>query len=276
MRIDLHIHTTESDGFLTAEEVISIAYKRGINLISITDHDTTLGIEKALKIIEKSSLRIIPGVEFNTSYNDEEIHLLGYYKNIDNDRLQKRLKDIRLERTEITKNMVAKLRQNGIDIAWNEVRAVASEHGIICKAHIMYALRNKMRQPQYLDWNLIASWFRPGGLAYIPYTGNPYQEAVDFILGTGGLPVLAHPGIIKNRSLVPELLKYKPIGLEVYYGYWENQEEIISYFSEISRKSAVLSTGGSDYHGFYSPIEIGEINVPPECGNDLMTYLDIK
>lgn len=276
MGIDLHIHTTESDGFLTAEEVISIAYQRGLNLISITDHDTTLGIEKALRTIENRSIRIIPGIEFNTNYKNEEVHLLGYYNNIDNPRLQRRLKEIRNERTEITKNMVAKLRHNGIEIEWDEVCAVASECGIICKAHIMYALRDKMKQPQYLDWNHIVSWFRPGGLAYIPYTGNPYKEAVDFIFDTGGLPVLAHPGIIRNQSLVPELLRYKPIGLEVYYGYWENQEQIISFFHELSKKNAVLSTGGSDYHGFYSPVEIGEVDVPLECGNDLMTYLDIK
>lgn len=276
MGIDLHIHTTESDGLLAVDEVLSIASKRGLNLISITDHDTTLGVQKALKIIEKYPIRIIPGIEFSTIYKNEEIHLLGYYKSIDNDRLQKRLKIIREERTEITKSMVRKLRQNEIDIEWNEVCAVASEYSIICKTHIMYALRNKMRDPQYLDWSLIASWFRPGGLAYLPYTGNPYEEAVEFIFATGGLPVLAHPGIIKNRSLVAELLRYKPIGLEVYYAYWEDQEEIIPFFRELSKTNAVLSTGGSDYHGFYSPVEIGKINVPLECGKDLMGYLDIK
>ncbi len=276
MGIDLHLHTTESDGFLAVDEVLSIAHKRGLSLISITDHDTTLGVEKALKIVEKYPLRIIPGIEFSTIYKNEEIHLLGYYKTIDNDILQERLKTIREERTEITKSMVKKLQQNNIDIEWNEVCAVASEYGIVCKTHIMYALRNKMIEPQYLNWNLIASWFRPGGLAYIPYTGNPYVEAVDFIFATGGLPVLAHPGIIKNRSLVAELLRYKPIGLEVYYAYWEEQEEMISFFRKLSRNIAVLSTGGSDYHGFYSPVEIGKIHVPLECGNDLMAYLDIR
>ncbi len=276
MEIDLHIHTTESDGLLAVDEVLSIASKRGLNLISITDHDTTLGVEKALKIVDKYPIKIIPGIEFSTFYKDEEIHLLGYYKSIDNELLQKRLKTIRAERTEITRNIVTQLQQNEINIEWNEVCAVASENGIICKTHIMYALRNKMREPQYLDWNLIASWFRPGGLGYIPYMGNPYEEAVDFIFETGGIPVLAHPGIIKNRSLVAELLGYKPIGLEVYYAYWEDQQEIISFFHELSRKDAVLSTGGSDYHGFYSPVGIGEINVPLECTNNLMTYLDMK
>lgn len=273
--IDLHIHTTESDGFLTVEEVLSIAFKRGLSHISITDHDTTLGLEKALSMVDKYPIKIIPGIEFNTIYNNEEVHLLGYYKSIDNDILQKRLKTIREDRTEITKSMVKKLRQDGINIEWHEVCAVASEHGIVCKTHIMYALRNKMREPQYLDWNLIASWFRPGGLAHIPYTGNPYEEAVDFIFRTGGLPVLAHPGLINNRSLIPELLRYKPIGLEVYYAYWKDQERIISSFSELSSKNAVLSTGGSDYHGFYSPVEIGGINVPFECGSDLMSHLNI-
>lgn len=276
MGIDLHIHTTESDGLLAVDEVLSIASKRGLNLISITDHDTTLGVEKALEIVDKYPIKIIPGIEFNTFYKGEEIHLLGYYESIDNEPLQKRLKTIRAERTDLTRDIVGKLRQNKIDIEWNEVCAVASENGIICKSHIMYALRNKMREPQYLDWNHIASWFKPGGFAYIPYKGNPYEEAVDFIFETGGLPVLAHPGIIKNRSLVAKLLSYKPIGLEVYYAYWEDQQEIISFFLELSRRDAVLSTGGSDFHGFYSPVGIGEIDVPLECANNLMTYLNIK
>ena len=276
MKIDLHIHTTESDGCLTVDEVLHIASQHGLSHISITDHDTTLGVEKAIKVCNNYGIRIIPAIEFSTIYRDEEIHLLGYYKTLDNERLKKRLRVIREERTEITKDMVRRLQQNGISIKWDEVRAAASENGVICKTHIMYALRNKLREPEYIDWNHIASWFRQGGIAHIPYLGNPYQEAVDFIFETDGIPVLAHPGIINNKLLVEELLSYKPIGLEVYYGYWEDKEDKISHFLELSKKVAILATGGSDYHGFYSTVEIGQINVPIKCADDLMASLNIK
>ena len=276
MKTDLHIHTTESDGFLTVEEVLSIASKRGLDLISITDHDTTMGIEKAISISDNYGIKIIPGIEFSTIYNGEEIHLLGYYKDIDNVHLQSRLKEIREERTDITQKMVKVLRQDGVNIKWDEVRAAASETGVICKTHIMYAIRNKVRESGQIDWNRIASWFRRGGIAHIPYLGNPYEEAVDFICATGGIPVLAHPGIIKDRSIVEELLRYRPIGIEVYYAYWEDKEEIISFFKQMSQKDAILATGGSDYHGFYSPVEIGGIDVPQECVKGLMAYLKIE
>ena len=276
MKIDLHIHTTESDGCLTVDEVLETAMQRGLSHISITDHDTTLGVEKAINVCSKYGIDIIPGVEFNTLYKNEEIHVLGYYKSIENEQLQNRLRIIREERTEITQHMVRKLQHNGIHINWDEVRSVASANGVICKTHIMYALWKKTTEPNVIDWNHIASWFRHGGMAYIPYLGNPYQDAVDFILETGGLPVLAHPGTIKNQSLVHELLGYKVMGLEVYYGYWNDKEDLISYFKELSNKHTVLATGGSDYHGFYSAVEIGKIDVPNKCGKDLMRYLRIE
>jgi len=275
---DLHIHTTESDGCLTVEETLLIASERGINLISITDHETTLGAEKANKIALAYGIEVIPGVEFNTCYREEEIHLLGYYKNVDNDQLQEKLCKIRKDRTDITKRMVEKLRQNGLMIEWEQVANSASQEGVICKTHILYAIRSIRSQTHRLeniDFQEVASWFKPGGIAYIPYEGNPYTKAIDFILHTGGLPVLAHPGLIRNQSLIKELLGYKPIGLEVYYGYWEQREQMMAYFEEISRDEAILSTGGSDYHGFYSPVGIGQVSVPAKCVMDIKEFLQI-
>lgn len=275
LKADLHIHTKESDGCLSVEDVLLAAYNCGIKIISITDHDTTRGVEKAQNMINNYGIKIIPGVEFQTNYKEEEIHLLGYYNNIQNDYLQERLKKIRDEKSQITERMVKRLKQNGFDIKWEEVKNEASTEGVVCKTHIMYAIYNKATDPQQLDWNEIASWFKPGGIAYIPYFGNPYEETVDFIYETGGLPVLAHPGLIKNKKIIKELLNYKPIGLEVYYGYWDNTQKLISFFEKLSKTSGLLATGGSDYHGFYSPVGIGEIRIPQKCIIDLKNYLEI-
>ncbi len=276
MKADLHIHTRESDGCLTVEDVLITASECDIDLLAITDHETTSGVEKAKKLAFVYGINIIPGVEFNTIYQKEEIHLLGYYKDINSDILQERLCQIRQERTNITRCMVEKLKQQGLVLEWDKVRETASKESVICKTHIMYAIWNGAYGLDGVNWNTIASWFRPGGIAYIPYEGNPYKEAVDFIFNTGGLPVLAHPGLIRNKSIIKDLLAYKPIGLEVYYGYWDRIKDTIDYFEVLSQRGAILSTGGSDYHGFYSPVGIGQVLVPDKCVEDLKDYLQIE
>ncbi|NLI92864.1 MAG: PHP domain-containing protein [Peptococcaceae bacterium] len=276
MNADLHIHTKESDGCLSVEEVLRTASELGLNLLSITDHESTSGAEKAQKIAYSYGIEIIPGVELNTFYQEEEVHLLGYYKDIQNDQLQERLLQIRKERTLITKLIVEKLSQNGIPINWEQVMKSASRDGVICKTHILYALYNRPSEYGRINWNEVASWFKPGGIAYLPYRGNPYQEAVDLIYSTGGFPVLAHPGLIRNKSMIKDLLTYKPVGLEVYYGYWDQRETTVSLFEEISKTSALFSTGGSDYHGFFSPVGIGQVKVPEKCVMDLKDYLQIE
>lgn len=275
MKADLHIHTNESDGCLSVEEVLLTASERGIELLSITDHETTYGVEKASKMAFSYDITIIPGIELNTYYQHEEIHLLGYYKDINNELLQEKLLKIRKDRTDITRQMVQKLKQNGLPIQWKEVLENASIKGVICQTHIMYAIRNNPLL-QNLNWNIVASWFKPGGIAYIPYEGNPYKVAVDLIYDTGGLPVLAHPGLIRNKSIIKDLLEYKPIGLEVYYGYWDRKENMISYFERLSQERAIISTGGSDYHGFFSPFNVGQVFIPDKCIIDLKQYLQIE
>ena len=271
----MHIHTNMSDGSLNVEEVMLAASKSGVTILAITDHETTSAIEKAIEIGFSYGIEVIPGVEFNTFFGNEEIHLLAYYKNIADDRLQEKLVALRQERSEITWRMFQKLKQKGLDLEWEKVEETASPEGIICKTHIMYAIWNSLPHPGQVDWNLISSWFKPGGVAFIPHEGNSYTDAVDFIFASGGIPVLAHPGLIRNKNLIDDLLAYRPIGMEVYYGYWDSQQERISFFEKIAKEKAILSTGGSDYHGFYSLIGIGQIAVPDKCGEDLKHYLQI-
>jgi len=275
LKADLHIHTSKSDGSLNVAEVMLTAFNKGVRVLAVTDHDTTSGIEEAVRLGNQYGIEVIPGVEFSTSFQNEEIHLLGYYKNTDNDRLQEKLSALRRERSRFTWNMLQKLRQQGLKLEWDEVLETADAQGTICKAHIMYALKNSWREQEELDFNNIASWFRPGGAAYIPYTGNPFQGAVDFIYETSGVPVLAHPGLIRNKSLIKQLLSYRPIGLEVYYGYWENQRKLIRFFEKIASDHALLMTGGSDYHGFFSQIGIGEVFVPEQCVTVLKQFLQM-
>lgn len=225
-KADLHIHTKESDGLLSVEEAFQTAAQAGLSTIAFVDHETTVGVEKSFKLAEVYQINLIPGVEIETDYKNQEIHLLAYYKSVDNDQLQTKLEQIRRNRISLTERMVRRLIEYGVKISWEEVELQASYRGVVCKTHILLALEKKIREKlpqQKIDWNEVASWFRPGGIAYVPYEGNPFEQAVDFIFATGGLPVLAHPGLIKQPSMVNELLTYRKIGLEVYYGYWENK-----------------------------------------------------
>ncbi len=276
MKTDLHIHTNQSDGSLKVEEIMQISSLKGMDIVAITDHETTSGVTKAQNIAPDYGIRIIPGLELNTYYKNQEIHLLGYYRDINNDYLQEKLQQIRKERTAVTKLMLGKLKDLGLMLEWQEIENTASFEGVVSKSHIIYSIWNKTERDQNLtiNWDNLASCLRPGGTAYIPYEGNPFPDAVDLILETGGLPVLAHPGLI-DQSLTEDLLSYKPIGIEVYYGYWAQREEKITYFEELSRKYRTLATGGSDYHGFFSQVEIGEVSVPEKCVLNLMEYLQI-
>ncbi|MHB1651276.1 MAG: PHP domain-containing protein [Desulfitobacteriaceae bacterium] len=275
LRIDLHVHTMESDGVLSVQEVIKSAEKNGVGILSITDHESTAGIQEAQRISSSLALRLIPGVELLTSFRGQEVHLLGYYKNIDQLELQKKLKELRERRTALAYDMVKLLQRDGIPLQWSDVEREANTEGTISKGHIMRALYHRDMLSGNLGWQEVGTFFQPGGIAYLPFLEHRFEDAVDMIYFTGGMPVLAHPGILHRPEIVPELLSYRPIGLEVYYGYWDKRQNLINYYAEIARGKASLATGGSDFHGPFSQIKIGQMDVPIEGVNTLQKYLGI-
>ncbi len=272
MKIDLHVHTQESDGSLSVEEVVNLAHANNVQILGITDHESTEGIVKAQSLAKHLNLEIIPGVEFLTSYQDKEVHLLGYFKNVNNPTLQARLKEIREQRTALAYDMVESLRNSGFKLKWRDVECEVKAEGTVCKGHIMKAIYNQ-ESDSNPDWREIAKHFRLGGVAYLPYLSHKFEDAVDLIFACGGFPVLAHPGLLPDPEIIPELLAYRPIGLEVYYGYWERQETLIRYYMDLAGKSAVLATGGSDFHGPFGKIKLGQMDVPLEGILKLQTYL---
>lgn len=276
MLIDLHVHTQESDGALTVNEVLELASKQGIQTLSLTDHETTHGIEIARKYKDKFSLNIIPGVELVTAFQGHEVHLLGYFNDscLENLTFQARLKELRQKRTSLAFDMVKRLQNEGLSLKWSEVEEVANPEGTVSKGHIMYVLHDHLHKKD-VPWSVIAAFFQPGGAAYIPFLEHAFEDAVDLIYSCHGIPVLAHPGLIKECQLVQQLLAYRPIGLEVYYGYWEKRTDLIAKYEALGREKAVLTTGGSDFHGPYSLVQLGQIDVPSQCFEDLKLKLDL-
>lgn len=274
MRSDLHIHTYESDGLLSVEEVMSLAHDNNVQTLAITDHESTQAINKAESLAEELNIRIIPGVELLTSYQGHEVHLLGYFKNVNHPVLQARLKEIREQRTNLAHDMVESLSNSGISLNWQDVEKEVAANGAVTKGHIMRAIYHREDDSQK-NWREIAAYFRPGGVAHLPYLNHPFEDAVDLIFSCGGLPVVAHPGLLWDPQVVFSLLSYRPMGLEVYYGYWESQSSLIQYYAEVAEKFAIIATGGSDYHGPSGYVKLGQMDIPHESILKLRSYLSI-
>lgn len=272
MKADLHVHTQESDGLLSVEEVVNLAHANSVHILGITDHESTEGIAKVQNLAKRLNIKLIPGVELLTNYQGSEVHLLGYFKDVTHPVLQARLREIRVQRTALAYDMVECLKNVGLFLEWQDVKREVSAAGAVSKGHIMRALYHRECGCSH-NWRDIADYFLPGGVAYLPYLLHKFEDAVDLIYACGGLPVLAHPGLLHDPKAIFELLAYRPIGLEVYYGYWERQETLIPYYAAISEKLALLATGGSDYHGPSGLIKLGQMDVPLEGVLKLQTYL---
>jgi len=241
--------------------------------MAITDHESTQGIDKATILAKRFNIKIIPGVELLTCYKGQEVHLLGYFKDVHHSVLQTRLRELRVQRTALAYNMFECLKSDGFSLEWQDVMQEVGSEGAVTKGHIMRAIYHREGGGSATNWRAIAQHFRPGGIAYLPFLDHTFEDAVDLIFACGGLPVIAHPGLLHNPEIVFELLAYRPIGLEVYYAYWERQKTLIPYYEEIAKQFAILATGGSDYHGTSVMIQVGEIDVPIEDVLKLEAYL---
>ncbi|WP_445900294.1 PHP domain-containing protein [Desulfitobacterium sp. THU1] len=274
-QIDLHIHTMESDGSLLVKDVIHEAFERGVRILALTDHETTNGVQSAMELSREYNIKVIPGVELVTAFKGHEVHLLGYFNSevFFHSDLQSRLKELRDKRTALAYDMVKRLQGDGFTLKWSEVERIANPEGAVSKSHIMRALHE--HEHGTIQWPSIAKLFQPYGVAYLPFLEHAFEDAVQLIYACGGVPVLAHPGLLENQELVGELLSYRPIGLEVYYGYWDQRETLIKYYEKLAKSKALFATGGSDFHGLNGPVKIGEVDVPLSCAQDLVSYLKL-
>lgn len=273
MKVDLHIHTTASDGRLTPEEVVRIAAKQGLSVIAITDHDSLAGIEPALLAAESvPSLRVIPGLEINTDTPNAEVHILGYFIDYRNKGLKQTLERLRNSRETRARKIVAKLGELGIDVAWHRVLEL-SGGGSIGRPHIAQAMFERGYIPSFQE--AFIKYIGRQGPAYVERERLSPQEAVELVVKAGGLPVLAHPANIDDlEELLVELKDAGLVGLEAYYdGY---QRKIIDRLVNLATKHGLITSGGSDFHGLGGNNEatIGGIDVPFDCAERLIAMAE--
>ena len=269
MAVDLHSHTTESDGVLEPEDLVELAVKQGVEYLAITDHDTTDGLDRAFaKASEYPSFTVIPGIELGTDVPGGEIHLLGYYIDYKDADFQVTLSRFREGRVGRAASMVEKLAALGMPLEWSRVQELAGD-GAIGRPHVAQALVEK----GYINdvQEAFAKYIGREGPAYAERDKLSPAEAVEMVVAVGGLPVVAHPGEIADLdNLLGELKQAGLVGMEVYYAYYP--DDLVRRLKQLADKHDLIPCGGSDYHGegLASRTDLGSVDVPVESVKRLM------
>jgi predicted metal-dependent phosphoesterase TrpH len=255
---DLHVHTFHSDSTFTPAEVVDLAHRKGLSAIAVTDHDCVDGIDPSLARAEKYGVEIIAGVELTAEEENLEIHMLGYFIDWKADWFEKKLVKIREARLERIYAMVEKLKDSGIDVDPKKVLALSGP-GSVGRLHLATVLYNEGLTSSVSE----AFWKYIGNKAhcYVKKYKLTSKEAVDMILKLGGVPVLAHPHILRRDDLIPRFKKDGIRGIEAYHS--DHAANVAAHYEDLAMRYGLLITGGSDCHGKgKSEVLLGKVKVP--------------
>ena len=268
-KVDLHIHTTASDGKCTPAEIVRKAGELGLGVIAITDHDTVEGIPSALETaINYPALRVIPGVELSTDIPKGEIHILGYFIDYTDAEFRASLETMRNSRVERARKMVENLAKLGLHLEWRRVQEIAGNSSF-GRPHIAQAMLEKGYIKSFQD--AFRDYIGHGGPAYVERDKLTPVEAVKLILKADGLPVLAHPLTAGDvEGTIVELKAVGLVGMEVYYASYSFED--LNPLLGMARQYGLIATGGTDYHGIDETIEtmIGGADVPARAAEQLV------
>jgi len=270
VNVDLHIHSTASDGKFSPGAVVRKAVSRGLSAIALTDHDSIDGIYEALETARAfPQIKVIPGVEISTDMPDGEAHVLGYFIDFENEELKATLERFRNSRVNRAQKMVEKLRDMGVRIDWERVREIAGD-GSVGRPHVAEAMLEKGYIGAVKD--AFDGYIEHEGPAYVEREKITPVEAVELVVRAEGLPVLAHPFTLKSpESLIAELKSAGLKGIEAYYG--EYSADDVKKLVSLADRHGLIKTGGSDYHGLddHHEIKLGDADVPISSVEDLIS-----
>jgi predicted metal-dependent phosphoesterase TrpH len=264
---DLHTHTTASDGTQRPAANVQMAFDAGLGAIAITDHDTVSGVAEALSAGRELGIEVVPGVEISTVANGQDIHVLGYYIDINNEQFLQRLASLRETRDTRNNMIIERLQQLGLDITMaevlREVENIKSKGDTVGRPHIAAVLLNK----GYVS-SISEAFDRYLGTGAAAYANPPRIEpatAIGWIQEAGGKAVLAHPGIYHDDALVEAIVHQGLDGIEVYHSDHTPEDE--AKYLSLAQRSGLLITAGSDFHGerggvvFHAPIGSRRIGI---------------
>lgn len=249
MNIDLHIHSTMSDGTLAPSEIVDLAFKKGLSAIAITDHDTVAGCEEAISRGKAVGLEVLSGVEVSVVYNGINLHLLGYLVDCENEKLFAALRTIQAARKRRNHRILEKLQDIGISVSEAELNEVSAK-GQTGRPHIALVLIKK-GYVRSMD-EAFEKFIGKEGSCYVRRFVFELEEAVACIHGAGGIAVVAHPyhllkDDLESGEIIQELKNAGVDGLEAYYP--THGKPFRKQLIAAAKKHGLLVTGGSDYHG---------------------------
>ena len=267
MAIDLHVHSTFSDGTNTPQELVSLANKIGLSAMALTDHDTCEGVPFARDAAKGTPLKVIPGIELSTEYHHTEVHIVGLNIDPDNRELLEATREFRHKREHRNELMIELLRQQGFSITMEELIA-DNPDAVITRANIARFL---------VDHGEIGSvnhaferYLEDDCSCYVPREKITPARACTLIQQAGGIPILAHPVLYHMKKaqleqLIQELIPYGLKGMEVYYSTYDRGQT--KDMKSLADEYGLVATGGSDYHGDNKPyIHLGtgknNLNIP--------------
>jgi hypothetical protein len=262
-RIDLHSHSTASDGTDPPAEVMRRARAAGLDVIALTDHDTLAGHDEARRALPPG-LALVPGMELSCRLDGHSVHLLAYHVDPAHAGLAEQLHAITTDRARRARDMVGKLRELGVDITWEQVAAIAGD-GVVARPHIARAMvaAGAIARP---DQAFTPEWIGPGGRAYVSRYALDLEDAIRLVSSAGGVSVLAHPGApqggwVIGDEAVARLATAGLAGLEVAHPDHDDAERI--RLAALAATLGLVSSGGSDDHGSLTGHRLGCETIAP-------------
>jgi 3',5'-nucleoside bisphosphate phosphatase len=244
---DFHMHTVFSDGSSQPEALLEAVAKQGVKTVAVTDHDTMAGYERLTPKAEELGLNLIPAIEINTHWGDIDIHVLGYYTNPEGALLQEVMQQHQQARRIQIRAMVEKINKlTNIKICPDEVEALSHPQGSLGRPHVAKVLYEKRAVKTISE--AFTKFLKSNCSTYVTRNTVSPHEAVEAIYESGGIPVIAHPGLADGiDKLVPELIAYGLCGLEAYHK--SHNPPLIEYFCSMAEEHDLIVTGGTDFHG---------------------------
>jgi predicted metal-dependent phosphoesterase TrpH len=243
--VDLHTHTTASDGTFTPRQLVGEAAQRGLRVLAVTDHDSTDALAEALdEAARHRPLEIVPGVEINCEVEGAEIHILGYYLDYEVAWFQDFCREQRLERRARVHRITDRLAQLGMPVEPDEVLALCGE-GSAGRPHVARVMVRRGYVKSVRE--AFDKYLGAGRAAHVPRKRLSPEDAVRLIRRAGGVPVFAHPGLAQRDGIIPPLIAAGLMGLECYYS--EHSATQTAGYVQLCLDHGLVATGGSDFHG---------------------------
>ena len=267
--IDLHLHTTASDGRLTPSELVSLAHRCGLHTIAVTDHDTVAAIAEATTVAATLGMRVVPGIEITAVADAKDVHVLGYFFDPASESLATLLVQQRADRVTRAREIAARLAAAGIRI---DIERLASD----VAARPGTSIGRPQLAREMVRSGAVASvqdafdrWLATGRPAFVPRTGPSPVAVVEAIHAAGGIASLAHPGVTKRDDLITPLAQSGLDAIEVYHS--DHSADLQASYRETAARLGLLMSGGSDFHGDDAPGKasrpqrsvLGVISLPP-------------